>query len=118
MAFSSGYCLAKIKEYQGVISQIGSLSGGIDACGSYIGGADGISAHINNLRICGKTIDGGQVATISANVANIQGMLSPVVAECNQKIVFWEGLYQQALAREAEELERAKRSNRRYRMTK
>ena len=96
MAYSSSFCAAKIREYQSVISQIGGLNGSIGTCGSYINGSDGtggVNVHINKLKICGKTIDGGKLATISANVANILGILAPVVDECGQKIAFWQKLY-------------------------
>jgi len=112
MAYSSGYCRGKMEQYRQVISQIGGLNGGIDACGVSISGSDGnvgVNFHVNKLIISGKTIDDGKLAAISSNVSNIQGMLSPVKAECEEKILYWNALYREALAREMEEAKKKKR---------
>lgn len=95
---SSSYYAEKIKEFETAKGQVASVKASIVGVRSAV---DACVVHTNELIICGETIDKGLLSkNVPSELSSIDGNLSDIIAECNQKIAEYTALYQQALAEE------------------
>ena len=97
---SSDYCRQMIIKYSNVINQLNSGHSKFEnSANALISGSQLLESVIVNR----EPLDTGKLEDISGIIGKCWSNLCIIVAECNEKIAYWQDELRKALAREAAE---------------
>lgn len=91
--------LTKIEEYKKIKKQVEDLNGYISDCENVLEKAN---KYASEIIIDKKTIDNGNLSTISSKVKKIPETMQIIINECNTKIEKYQELYNQLFTEETE----------------
>ena len=103
---SSAYYKAQIDKFKGYLGKMAGLSGKVTNSGE---SSTDSCKFVDKIIICGEPMDGGELSKINDAINSIDSAVSAITGEINAKIEEYTGLYQQALAAEAEAAAAARR---------
>lgn len=96
---SSAYYAAKIQEMKAAKAAISGLLPYLTDCATEVKTGEEI---VIDLIICGERMDKKKLTNIKGSLVDIAGDFAAIMAECDEKIAYYEELYRQALAAEEE----------------
>lgn len=94
---TSSECLRIKDKYENIKGKIQNAIGYIDECSDSI--LDSAS-YLKDLIIDDKTFDDGKLYEDNARLSDVKGNLQAIINECNEKISYYEKLYNDALSKE------------------
>ena len=105
---SSSECLAMKNKYENVRSQVQNALAYFDGCSTCILES---SNFLKDVIIDGKSFDDDNLVKDNSKLNGAKGNLQSIINECNEKITYYNDLYNEALNRERAAMETAKKSN-------
>lgn len=94
---TSAECLNMKKKYENIKNKVQNAIGYFDGCSSSILES---ASFLQDLIIDGKAFDDGKLSEDNSRLNDAKNNLQSIINECNEKISYYEKLYNEALNRE------------------